>query len=110
MSGASEGKDTDDKDTGHRDDDRAVERSEPHVNAAPGAQDAELHPDRPDTMQNDHEDAPGRQRYADARPGDYGRDFQTDESGSHPVKKPDEEAVDEDGIPDIAATEPHEKR
>ena len=91
-------------------DDGTLERSEPHVNARPGAQDAELHPDRPETMQHDHEDAPGRQRYADARASDYDRDFQEDESGSHPVKESDEEALDEDGVPKIAARKPHDEK
>ena len=92
---------------GVRDDGReVVERSAPHVNARPGGHDSELHPDTPETMQDDHEDAPGRQRYADARPGDYGRDFQADGSTAHPVKGADE--GEEEEIPDIAATEPPE--
>lgn len=92
------------------DGEREVERSEPHVNERPGAHDSALHPDRPETMQHDHPDAPGRQRYADSRPGDYARDFQADGSGEHPVKPASGDGVDEDGIPDIAETEPPERR
>ena len=77
-------------------------------NPAPDAHDGERHPDTPRTMQHDHEDAPGRQRYADARPGDYSGDFQQDGSGAHPVKPLDEGATDDDGIPKVAAREPHE--
>lgn len=87
-----------------------VKRSDPHANARPGTHDSALHPDTPETMQDDHEGVTGRQRYADARPGDYGRDFQADESGSHPVKPASADAVDEDGIPNIAETEPPERR
>ena len=87
-----------------------TKRSEPRVNERPGGQDAELHPDTPETMQHDHDSAPGRQRYADARPGDYSRDFQEDDSGGHPVKPVSADKVDENGIPEIAATEPPEKR
>jgi len=87
----------------------SVERSEPRANAAPGTHDSELHPDKPETMQHDHDSAEGRQRYADARPGDYSRDFQEDSSGEHPVKPLDEDKVDEEGIPEIAAREPSER-
>ena len=64
--------------------------------------------DAPETMQHDHDSAVGRQRYGDARGGTYSRDFQADESGTHPVKETPEGATDERGIPDIAATEPPE--
>lgn len=87
-----------------------VRRSEAHANARPGTHDSELHPDTAETMQDDRGSEPGRQRYADARPGDYGRDFQVDGSGSHPVKPASEDAVDENGIPHIAETEPPERR
>lgn len=90
-------------------DGEGVKRSEPNANAAPGAHDSELHPDTPETMQHDHESAEGRQSYADARPGDYSRDFQEDSSGGHPVKPLDEDEVDEDGVPEIAAREPGER-
>jgi len=73
------------------------------------ARDPERHPHTPATMQRDHEEAVGRQRYADARGGDYAGDFQADGSGSHPVKPPSDAALDERGIPDIAATEPRER-
>lgn len=105
--GAGDGRSERDDDDGAR---RSVRRSEPHVDVRPGGHDSELHPDTPETMQKDHDAAPGRQRYADSRPGDYARDFQADGSGSHPVKPLTDDAVDENGIPDIAETEPPERR
>ena len=72
--------------------------------------DSVVHPDTPETMQEDHDAAPGRQSYADARASDYGGDFRAEESGAHPVKPVDEDALDEDGIPEIAQTEPPDER
>lgn len=82
---------------------------EPPANVRSDVHGTQTQPDTPETMQRDHEDAVGRQRYADARPGDYSTDFQEDDSGAHPVKPVPEDAVDEDGIPKIARTEPPEK-
>ena len=65
--------------------------------------------DAAETMQHDHGSATGRQRYGDARPGPYGRDFEADGSTSHPVKDASEGATDERGVPDVAATEPPAK-
>lgn len=78
------------------------------TDVAPDADEAERHPDTPQTMQHDHDGAVGRQRYDNARPGDYSPDFQEDSSAAHPVKPVDGDEVDEKGIPDIAAKEPHE--
>lgn len=90
----------------------AEDRSAARENAPNGTTAPEERPrpsaDTAETMQHDHDSATGRQRYGDARPGAYGRDFEADGSASHPVKEASADATDGDGVPDIAATEPPE--
>lgn len=64
--------------------------------------------DKDRTMQEDHDGATGRQSYSDARGNQYSRDFQEDGSGDHPLKEASDDELDENGIPKIAETAPHQ--
>ena len=79
-------------------------------NAVP-AHDEKPRPDEDaaETMQHDHDSATGRQRYGDARPGEYSHDFEADGSVTGRVEGEDGSDPHEGHIPDIAQTEPPDR-